>query len=40
MISDANMVCGLTLADIDMKERIIHVNYQLLRLSDIQYVIT
>ena len=30
--------CGLTLADIDMKERIIHVNHQLLRLSE--YVIT
>lgn len=32
--------CGLTLADIDMKERIIHVDHQLLRLSDMQYVIT
>ena len=32
--------CGLTLVDIDMKERIIHVNHQLLRLSDMQYVIT
>lgn len=32
--------CGLTLADIDMKERIIHVNHQLQRLSDMQYVIT
>ena len=32
--------CGLTLADIDMKERIIHVGHQLLRLSDMQYVIT
>lgn len=28
--------CGLTLADIDMKERIIHVNHQLLRLSDMR----
>lgn len=32
--------CGLTLADIDMKERIIHVDHQLLRLSDMEYVIT
>lgn len=32
--------CGLTLADIDMKERTIHVNHQLRRLSDMQYVLT
>ena len=32
--------CGLTLADIDMQERIIHVNHQLQRLSDMKYVIT
>lgn len=32
--------CGLTLSDIDMKERTIHVNHQLRRLSDMQYVIT
>lgn len=32
--------CGLTLADIDMKERTIHINHQLRRLSDMQYVIT
>ena len=32
--------CGLTLADIDMKERIIHVDHQLLRLSDMEYVVT
>lgn len=32
--------CGLTLEDIDMKERIIHVNHQLQRLSDMEYVIT
>ena len=32
--------CGLTLADIDMKERIIHVNHQLLRLSDMRYMVT
>lgn len=32
--------CGLTLADIDMKERIIHVNHQLIRLSNMKYMIT
>lgn len=32
--------CGLALSDIDMKERTIHVNHQLRRLSDMQYVIT
>ncbi len=32
--------CGLTLADIDMKDRIIHVNHQLLRLSDMRYMVT
>lgn len=32
--------CGLTLADIDMQERIIHVNHQLQRLADMTYVIT
>lgn len=30
----------MTLSDIDMIERTIHVNYQLRRLSDMQYVIT
>ena len=29
--------CGLTLVDIDMKEQIIYVDYQLLRLSDMEY---
>lgn len=28
------------MADIDMKERIIHVNHQLLRLSDMRYMVT
>ena len=32
--------CGLTLSDIDRKERTIHVNHQLRRLSDMQYVVT
>ena len=32
-------ICRLTLADIDMRERIIHVDHQLLRLSDMEYVI-
>lgn len=32
--------CGLTLADIDMKKRTINVDHQLLRLSNMEYVIT
>lgn len=32
--------CGLTVQDIDMKERIIHVHQQLQRLPNMQYLIT
>lgn len=32
--------CGLTIQDIDMKERIIHVHKQLQRLPNMQYLIT
>ena len=31
--------CGLTIRDIDMKERTIDINHQLQRLSDMDYII-
>lgn len=31
--------CGLTIHDIDMKERTIDINHQLQRLSDMEYII-
>ncbi len=31
--------CGLTIHDIDMKERTIDINHQLQRLSDMDYII-
>ena len=31
--------CGLTIRDIDMKERTIDINHQLQRLSDMEYIV-